>query len=176
MSLKISKLNHVLSEEQILEIAQNCHGYVGADFELLVQEAGLNCVKRVMSDEANMDNEKQINYNDLFSGLKKVRASAMREITFDIPKVYWTEIGGQHELKQKLQQAVVWPIKYAESFRRLNIKPPRGLLMYGPPGCSKTMIAKALATETGLNFIAVKVNKKLIVLKLIYLKGTKKYS
>lgn len=73
-------------------------------------------------------------------------------------QVYWNQIGGQHELKKKLQQAIIWPIKYADSFKRLNIKAPRGLLMYGPPGCSKTMIAKALATETGLNFIAVKVN------------------
>lgn len=80
----------------------------------------------------------------------------MKEITFDIPKVYWSQIGGQYDLKKKLQQAIVWPIKHADSFKRLNIKPPRGLLMYGPPGCSKTMIAKALATETGLNFIAVK--------------------
>ena len=80
----------------------------------------------------------------------------MKEITFDIPKVYWSQIGGQHDLKKKLEQAIIWPIKYADSFRRLSIKAPRGLLMYGPPGCSKTMIAKALATETGLNFIAVK--------------------
>lgn len=77
----------------------------------------------------------------------------MKEITFDIPKVYWSQIGGEHDLKKKLWQAIIWPIKYAESFKRLNIKAPRGLLMYGPPGCSKTMIAKALATETGLNFI-----------------------
>lgn len=145
----------------MLEVAQNCHGYVGADLELLVQEAGLNCVKRFMNtaeENKTSNGEKKICFSDLLSALKKVRPSAMREITFDIPKIYWSEIGGQHELKQKLQQAVVWPIKYADSFKRLNIKPPRGLLMYGPPGCSKTMIAKALATETGLNFIAVKVN------------------
>lgn len=145
----------------MIEIAQNCHGYVGADLEMLVQEAGLCCVKRLT--ESNSD-EKFMIYCDLKAALHKVKPSAMREITFDIPKVYWDQIGGQHELKKKLQQAIIWPIKYADSFRRLNIRAPRGLLMYGPPGCSKTMIAKALATETGLNFIAVKVE---FILKLI---------
>ena len=105
---------------------------------------------------SNKNNQEKLEINDLVTAQLKVKASAMREIIFDIPKVYWTQIGGQHDLKNKLQQAIIWPIKYKDSFKRLNIKPPRGLLMYGPPGCSKTMIAKALATETGLNFIAVK--------------------
>lgn len=121
---------------------------------MLIQEAGLCCVKRLSE---NSSDDKFILSSDLKAALHKVKPSAMREITFDIPKVYWDQIGGQHELKKKLQQAIIWPIKYADSFKRLNIRPPRGLLMYGPPGCSKTMIAKALATETGLNFIAVKV-------------------
>lgn len=138
----------------MIEAAQNCHGYVGADLEMLIQEAGLCCVKRLAKSSSD---DKFILSSDLKAALHKVKPSAMREITFDIPKVYWDQIGGQHELKKKLQQAIIWPIKYADSFKRLNIRPPRGLLMYGPPGCSKTMIAKALATETGLNFIAVKV-------------------
>ena len=69
----------------------------------------------------------------------------------------WEDIGGQHELKHKLKQAIEWPIKHPEAFQRLGIAPPKGLLMYGPPGCSKTMIAKALARESGVNFIAIKV-------------------
>ena len=69
----------------------------------------------------------------------------------------WTDIGGQEDLKHKLRQAIEWPLKHPEAFARLGIKPPKGLLMYGPPGCSKTMIAKALARESGLNFIAIKV-------------------
>ena len=152
----MDRLKHNLTEEQMNEISQNCHGYVGADLEMLVQEAGLCCVNRLIK-EKNVIND-SVSIEDLYMSLKKVKPSAMREITFDIPKVYWNQIGGQNELKKKLQQAIVWPITHAESFKRLNIKPPRGILMYGPPGCSKTMIAKALATETGLNFIAVKVN------------------
>ena len=79
-------------------------------------------------------------------------------------KVRWTDIGGMAELKLKLKQAVEWPLRYPEAFERLGVEPPRGLLMFGPPGCSKTMIAKALATESGLNFIAVKVPFKVQLL------------
>jgi hypothetical protein len=72
-------------------------------------------------------------------------------------QVRWSDIGGQHELKLKLCQAVEWPLKHPEVFTRLGISPPRGVLMFGPPGCSKTMIAKALATESKLNFLSIKV-------------------
>ena len=156
-------MNCKLSESDLLEIAQNCHGYVGADLELLAQEAGLCCIKRAMKSTDSAKETPSISTHDLFEALHTIKPSAMKEITFDIPKVYWNQIGGQHELKKKLQQAILWPIKYADSFKRLNIKAPRGLLMYGPPGCSKTMIAKALATETGLNFIAVKVTIQIIL-------------
>lgn len=74
--------------------------------------------------------------------LKIIRPSAMREILVEVPNVTWKDIGGMDDLKKQLQQAVEWPVKYAEKFKRLDIKPPRGLLMYGPPGCSKTLIAK----------------------------------
>lgn len=160
-------MRHQLSEDELIDIAQNCHGYVGADLEMLVQEAGLSCIKRIIETDQTSNeidsnraskNDAKIIAADLYAALRKIKPSAMREITFDIPKVSWTQIGGQHDLKNKLKQAIIWPIKHAESFKRLNLKPPRGILMYGPPGCSKTMIAKALATETGLNFIAVKVD------------------
>ena len=71
--------------------------------------------------------------------------------------MHWEYIGGQDEIKLKLKQADEWPLLHPEAFERMGIQPPRGILMYGPPGCSKTMIAKALATESGLNFIAIKV-------------------
>ncbi len=114
-------------------MAQNCHGYVGADLELLAQEAGMCCINRIMSNKSTSQ-QNSIILADLLEALHKIKPSAMKEITFDIPKVYWNQIGGQHDLKKKLQQAIIWPIKYAESFKRLNIKAPRGLLMYGPPG------------------------------------------
>jgi DNA polymerase III delta prime subunit len=81
----------------------------------------------------------------------------MREVILEVPKVKWSDIGGQHELKNRLEEMVVWPLKYSHALDRLHVQVPKGILMYGPPGCSKTMVAKAIATESGLNFIAVKV-------------------
>ena len=80
----------------------------------------------------------------------------MREVQVEFPSITWQHIGGLHDLKLKLKQAVDWPIKHPDAFIRMGIKPPHGVLMYGPPGCSKTMIAKALANESGLNFLSIK--------------------
>jgi AAA family ATPase len=85
-----------------------------------------------------------------------VRPSSMREIAVDVPNVKWSDIGGQVETKQLLREAVEWPLKNPQAFRRLGIRPPKGILLYGPPGCSKTLLAKAVATECSNNFIAVK--------------------
>ena len=80
----------------------------------------------------------------------------MRELQVNVPNVTWEDIGGLDDLKLKLKQAVEWPIKRPEIFVKMGIAPPKGVLMYGPPGCSKTMIAKALANESNLNFVAIK--------------------
>ena len=84
----------------------------------------------------------QIIVNAFQDALRSIRPSAMREILVEVPDVTWKDIGGMEELKKQLQQAVEWPIKHADGFNQFKVKPPRGLLMYGPPGCSKTLIAK----------------------------------
>lgn len=140
MKKKLNALRHSITDDDLAQIALNCHGYVGADLDMLLEEAGLNCVKRLISFPQLQTTSNVITIEDMRTAAHKIKPSAMREITFDIPRVRWDQIGGQHDLKKKLQQAIVWPIKHAESFKRLNIKPPRGILMYGPPGCSKTMI------------------------------------
>lgn len=76
-------------------------------------------------------------------------------------------MGGMEEVKLKLKQAVEWPLKHPEAFTRMGIQPPKGVLLYGPPGCSKTMIAKALANESGLNFLAIKVSFLHEILRII---------
>lgn len=93
---------------------------------------------------------------DLQLAMSEVKPSAMREVAIDVPKVRWSDVGGMEEVKLKLRQAVEWPLRHPEAFTRMGIQPPRGVLLYGPPGCSKTMIAKALANESGLNFLAIK--------------------
>jgi hypothetical protein len=97
-----------------------------------------------------------ITYADFLASLPHIRPSALRSVLLENPQVRWSDIGGQPHIRQKLREVVEWPLKHPEAFARLGVRPPRGVLLYGPPGCSKTLIAKALATESGINFIAVR--------------------
>jgi len=130
-----------LNDNDIEFVSRNAHGYVGADLEAVLAQVSLS------SDH---------NRESLLKALKTVRPSAMRELQVNVPNVTWEDIGGLDDLKLKLKQAVEWPIKRPEIFLKMGITPPKGVLMYGPPGCSKTMIAKALANESNLNFLAIK--------------------
>ncbi|XP_033742014.1 ATPase family protein 2 homolog isoform X3 [Pecten maximus] len=147
-----------LSVTEMTEIAETAHGYVGADLAYVCQQASFSSVKRHLRNHNNLQTVPTavITREDMAVAMTTVQPSAMREVQLEIPKVLWSDVGGQEEVKLKLKQAVEWPLKHPEAFLRMGIKPPRGVLMYGPPGCSKTMIAKALATESGLNFLAVK--------------------
>lgn len=134
----------LFSDEVLLRFAMKAHGYVAADLASVCSEALEHAENRALSIE------------DLEVGLMRIKPSAIREIAVQVPRVRWSDIGGQSETKQRLQEAVEWPLRHPEAFQRLGISPPRGVLLYGPPGCSKTLMAKALATESSLNFIAVK--------------------
>jgi AAA family ATPase len=92
----------------------------------------------------------------MLGALHAVRPSALREVELRVPNVSWADIGGQAALKAALHEAVHWPLRHPEAFERMGIRPPRGVLLYGPPGCSKTLAAKALASESRTNFLAVK--------------------
>ncbi|XP_015480198.1 ATPase family protein 2 homolog isoform X2 [Parus major] len=157
----LKKVPHSLTAEQLAHLADSAHGYVGADLAALCKEAGLYALRRVLGKrpglwDAAVAGSVMIAFNDFLQGMNDVRPSAMREVAIDVPKVSWSDIGGLEDVKLKLKQAVEWPLKHPESFIRMGIQPPKGVLLYGPPGCSKTMIAKALAHESGLNFLAVK--------------------
>ncbi|KRF85609.1 uncharacterized protein Dvir_GJ16276, isoform B [Drosophila virilis] len=143
----LQPLQHNIQESELEQIASITHGYVGADLANLVYTATLATLKA----EA-----RALELRDLQSALTQVKPSAMREVLIESPNVRWSDIGGQAELRLALQQAIEWPLLHADKFQRLGIKPPRGVLMFGPPGCSKTMIAKALATESQLNFLSIK--------------------
>ncbi|XP_063776362.1 ATPase family gene 2 protein homolog A isoform X2 [Pseudophryne corroboree] len=159
------KVPHQLTGKELLQLADSAHGYVGADLAALCKEAGLNALRRKLG-ELNNPSDKEvagsvvITLNDFLQAMNDVRPSAMREVAVDVPNVSWADIGGMENVKLKLKQAVEWPLKHPESFTRMGIQPPKGVLLYGPPGCSKTMIAKALANESGLNFLAVKIFRK----------------
>ncbi|KAE8216408.1 hypothetical protein CF327_g428 [Tilletia walkeri] len=176
LRVMLRKVPHCVSEEQIDEIAGQTHGYVGADLSSLVREAGMHVIRRVSKasslsidvsqameglslttkERSSSFKPELLNYADLQAAKHIIRASAMREITLDPPKVYWRDIVSTGDTQLRVREAVEWPLKHAPAFRRLGIRPPRGVLLYGPPGCSKTMIAQALATESGLNFLSVK--------------------
>ncbi|XP_034474695.1 ATPase family protein 2 homolog [Drosophila innubila] len=152
----LQPLEHKLKDSEIEEIASITHGYVGADLANLVYAAMLTALKGESTALKNEARMKPLELRDLQAALTQVKPSAMREVLIENPNVLWSDIGGQAALRLSLQQAIEWPLLHAEKFQRLGIKPPRGVLMFGPPGCSKTMIAKALATESKLNFLSIK--------------------
>jgi AAA family ATPase len=155
LRLMLRDMPHELTEENIVELAGKTHGYVGADLAALCRDAVMAAIQRGLA--AGMpEDELAVATNDVDRALVDIRPSAMREIFLETPKVYWTDIGGQDDVKQKLRETIEWPLSHPDTFKRLGVHPPKGILLYGPPGCSKTLTAKALATEAGLNFLAVK--------------------
>lgn len=152
---KMNPTKYDLSKEDISLIASKTHGYVGADLTALCRESVMKAIQRGLK-EGLAQSELKLRLLDLEEALPDIRPSAMREIFLEMPKVYWSDIGGQLELKQKLSEVVQLPLEAAETFMKLGVLAPKGVLLYGPPGCSKTLTAKALATESGLNFLAVK--------------------
>uniref|UniRef100_A0A3P8RNA5 AFG2 AAA ATPase homolog A n=1 Tax=Amphiprion percula TaxID=161767 RepID=A0A3P8RNA5_AMPPE len=148
--------------EELTQLADAAHGYVGADLAAVCKEAGLRALRRALGDSHQAASDQQlkgmvtVTLQDLQWAMSVVKPSAMREVAIDVPKVRWSDVGGMEEVKLKLKQAVEWPLRHPEAFTRMGIQPPKGVLLYGPPGCSKTMIAKALANESGLNFLAIK--------------------
>jgi AAA family ATPase len=158
LSILLSKIPHNISQVDLQSIADRTHGYVGADLSALVREAGSRAIHRWIAEKEKDDsgNEPLMELTDLTISFTAIRPSAMREIFLEPPKTPWSSIGGQDHIKQKLKECVEWPITRKSVFKRLGVEAPRGVLLYGPPGCSKTLMAKALATESGVNFMAVK--------------------
>lgn len=157
---QVSKIEDKLrkvDDKEIKDIASKTHGYVGSDLLSLVRESVMKAINRHLDAgcSGNLD-DAGVRYEDFQLSMKEIHPSAMKEIILEMPKVKWSDIGGQEVLKRKLHEMVELPLKEAYRFKRFGIKAPKGLLLYGPPGCSKTMTAKALATESGLNFLAIK--------------------
>ncbi len=146
------------------KIAEMTHGYTGADLAALVKEAAMNALRRFLA-EKNVDLSKpipsdllrtlKVSMNDFIQAMNMVHPSLLREVFVEVPEVRWSDIGGLEDVKQQLREAVEWPLKYQDIFERMGIRPPKGILLYGPPGVGKTLLAKAAATESGANFIAV---------------------
>jgi transitional endoplasmic reticulum ATPase len=145
-------------------LANVTHGFVGADLEALTKEAALHALRRILPEidfeadtiPAEILNKIIVDMNDFQESLKEIEPSAMREVLIEVPNVKWTDIGGLAEVKEELQEAIEWPLKYPEIFAHMNTSPPKGVLLYGPPGTGKTLLAKAVANESEANFISIK--------------------
>ncbi len=146
------------------KIASISHGYVGADLEYLCKEAAMKCLRRLLP-ELNMEDEKLppetldklvVNGEDFQNAMREITPSGMREVFIENPDVSWDEVGGLETVKRELQEAVEWPMKYPTLYSKLGHRMPRGILLHGPSGTGKTLMAKAVATESEANFISVR--------------------
>jgi transitional endoplasmic reticulum ATPase len=132
------------------------HGYVGADIAALAREAGMAALRRAASATPDELARIAVSAADFDMALADIRPSAIREVFTDMPDVRWADVGGAEEAKRALSEAVIWPLQHRAVFDQLRLAPTKGVILTGPPGTGKTLIAKALATEAGVNFISVR--------------------
>ncbi|MEM3956940.1 MAG: CDC48 family AAA ATPase [Thermoproteota archaeon] len=145
------------------KLAEITHGYTGADLAALCREAAMKALRRYLP-EIKLDEripqsvlEKMVvKAEDFMNAFKEITPSAMREVYVEVPTVRWSDVGGLEEIKRRLRETVELPIKTPEKFEKLGITPPKAILLYGPPGCGKTLLARAVATESEANFISIK--------------------
>jgi len=151
------------SDVDLQKMAEKTHGFVGADVEALVKESAMLAIREILPKidlDKPIPNEVlssiQIKMEHFESALNSIEPSALREVLITQPTETWDDVGGLEDAKLQLREIIEWPLKYPELYKHLDSRPPNGILLYGPPGCGKTLIAKALAHETEINFISVK--------------------
>ena len=154
----------IAKDVNLEKLADISHGFVGADLQALAKEAAMRALRRVLP-EVDLSTESIhaetlrkiiVTMQDFLDIIKEMEPSAMREVFVEVPDVKWEDIGGLSSIKQELQEAVEWPLKYQQIFTYADATPPKGILLYGPPGTGKTLIAKAAANESEANFISIK--------------------
>jgi transitional endoplasmic reticulum ATPase len=163
--LQIHTRGMPLAKDVNLEkLADISHGFVGADLQALAKESAIGALRRILpevdlsSQSIPVETLRKIivTMQDFMDVIKEMEPSAMREVFVEVPDVKWEDIGGLSSIKQELQEAVEWPLKYQGVFTYADATPPKGILLYGPPGTGKTLIAKAAANESEANFISIK--------------------
>ncbi|MFX1252334.1 MAG: CDC48 family AAA ATPase [Promethearchaeota archaeon] len=153
-----------IEEVDLEKLAEITHGFVGADLAALAREAAMRTLREILP-KINLEEEAipaevledlKVGMDHFKSALKEIQPTAVREVFLEVPNVRWTDVGGLEQAKQELVEVVEWPLKRRENIQRMGINPPNGVLLYGPPGSGKTLLAKAVATESEANFIAIK--------------------
>jgi transitional endoplasmic reticulum ATPase len=154
-----------LADDVDLEsIAKETHGFVGADLASLCTEAAMLCIRARLNDidieddtiDVNVLNSMNVTMDDFRTALKNANPSSLRETVVEVPTIKWADIGGLEAVKQELRETVQYPLQFPDLFARFKMDPSRGVLFYGPPGCGKTLLAKAVASECSANFISIK--------------------
>ena len=151
-------------EVSLASLAARTHGFVGADLQALCREAAMRCLRRLLPDidlgtaelPYSLIEQLQILPADFEEALAEIEPSALRDAFVEVPNVAWEQVGGLDAVRQRLVEAVEWPLRRPELFAQAAVRPPRALLLTGPPGCGKTLLAKAVATESKVNFLSVK--------------------
>ena len=146
------------------KLAEITHGFVGADLEALAREAAMSALRKILPkidfELAEIPYETllklEVTMDNFLEALKEIEPSAIREVFVEVPDVKWSDVGGLEDIKQELKEAIEWPLKYPDVFKKANTNPPKGILLYGKPGTGKTLLAKAVANESGVNFISIK--------------------
>jgi transitional endoplasmic reticulum ATPase len=154
----------LVQDINIERLSQITHGFVGADLEALSREAAMNALRKIMpSIDFQLDEipyetllQLEVTMEDFGEALKEVEPSAIREVFVEVPDVNWGDVGGLGKVRQKLIEVVEWPLRYPQLFQEANVRPPKGILLSGSPGTGKTLVAKALAHESEVNFISIK--------------------
>jgi transitional endoplasmic reticulum ATPase len=163
--MQIHTRNMPLKDVDLKWLADVTYGFVGADLESLAKEAAMSALRRALPGISwkkvkelppETLEKLRVTKDDFKNALKMVEPSAMREVMIEIPNVKWADIGGLEETKGLLKEVVQWPLKHPDAFKRMGIKSPSGVLLYGPPGSGKTLLAKAVANESNANFISIK--------------------
>merc|ERR1712063_152128 len=163
--LRIHTKNMKLATDvKLEEISSNTHGFVGADLAQLCTEAALTCIREKMDlidlDEETIDAEildaMAVTQDHFTSAMGSCNPSSLRETVVEVPNIKWDDIGGLEETKRSLQEMILYPIDHPEKFEKFGMQPSRGVLFYGPPGCGKTLLAKAVASECSANFVSIK--------------------